>query len=67
MAVMPNTRVERAPRDAPLESRYQFPRAGYFDAALAQAEGHPVFGREVSLRDSWAKIEAQERQKAAKA
>jgi glutaminyl-tRNA synthetase len=66
LLVMENARVEPALANAPLESRYQFERTGYFYLdPLSQREGHPVFNRVVSLRDTWAKIEAQERQKAA--
>lgn len=49
--------VEAALRDAPLGSRYQFERLGYFckDTKDTSPE-RPVFNRIVSLRDSWAKL-----------
>jgi glutaminyl-tRNA synthetase len=37
--------------------RFQFLRQGYFTVDTATAEGHPVFNRTVSLRDTWKKIE----------
>ena len=42
--------------------RYQFEREGYFCADLQQAAGEPlVFNRTVTLRDSWEKIEQQQK------
>ncbi len=42
-------------------SRYQFERLGYFCADPADSsQGNLVFNRTVPLRDSWAKIEAQQ-------
>ena len=39
--------------------RFQFEREGYFCRDLADSEnGKPVFNRTVTLRDTWAKIEA---------
>ncbi|MCB9516620.1 MAG: glutamine--tRNA ligase/YqeY domain fusion protein [Candidatus Latescibacteria bacterium] len=38
---------------------WQFLRHGYFCADQDSTSGHPVFNRAVSLRDSWAKIEAK--------
>jgi glutaminyl-tRNA synthetase len=43
-------------------SRYQFEREGYFCFdAVASTPERPVFNRVVTLRDSWAKIEQQEK------
>ena len=39
------------------EDRFQFERQGYFCADPDSSEGHPVFNRTVTLRDTWAKIE----------
>jgi glutaminyl-tRNA synthetase len=42
--------------------RFQFEREGYFSLDLHQPEDSPmVFNRTVTLRDSWAKIEAQQK------
>jgi glutaminyl-tRNA synthetase len=52
--------VEPSLRDAAPGERFQFERNGYFcvDAVDSQP-GMPVFNRTVTLRDTWAKIEAQ--------
>ena len=39
--------------------RFQFERMGYFAVDLDARPGAPVFNRTVSLKDSWAKIEAK--------
>ena len=38
--------------------RFQFERLGYFVADLDTRPGAPVFNRTVSLKDSWARMEA---------
>jgi glutaminyl-tRNA synthetase len=43
---------------APYGSRYQFERQGYFCVDPDSSPEAMVFNRSVSLRDSWAKIEA---------
>ena len=44
-------------------TRYQFERKGYFCVDTADSTpGKPVFNRTVTLRDSWAKIERQQKQ-----
>ena len=54
------SQLEPALADAAAGERVQFERTGYFvaDASLHQP-GKPVFNRIVTLRDSWAKLEAQ--------
>ncbi|MHB9155324.1 MAG: glutamine--tRNA ligase/YqeY domain fusion protein [Endomicrobiales bacterium] len=52
--------------DAKPGERFQFLRQGYFCADRDCAPGKPVFNRTVTLRDTWAKIEAQQGQKKAK-
>jgi glutaminyl-tRNA synthetase len=45
-------------------ARYQFERKGYFCVdAVDSSPGKPVFNRTVTLRDSWAKIEKQQKQR----
>ncbi len=45
--------------DAEAGSRHQFEREGYFCVdAVDSSPGHLVFNRTVTLRDSWAKLEA---------
>ena len=58
--------VEPSLADAPVESRFQFERLGYFCVDPDSRPGRPVFNRTVTLRDTWAKIErALEREKVA--
>jgi glutaminyl-tRNA synthetase len=52
--------VESSLQHAPPESRYQFERKGYFYCDPVDTKpGAPVFNQIVSLRDTWAKIEAR--------
>jgi glutaminyl-tRNA synthetase len=54
--------VEPSLADAKPGDRFQFEREGYFSLDLHQPEDSPmVFNRTVTLRDSWAKIEAQQK------
>ncbi|MBK9051891.1 MAG: glutamine--tRNA ligase/YqeY domain fusion protein [Chloroflexi bacterium] len=48
-------RVEPALASAPVGSRYQFMRQGYFCLDLDSTPGNLVFNRTVGLRDSWGK------------
>jgi glutaminyl-tRNA synthetase len=51
--------VEPSLADAQPGERFQFEREGYFCVDLHQPKGSPmIFNRTVTLRDSWAKIEA---------
>ncbi|TKB73520.1 MAG: glutamine--tRNA ligase, partial [Nitrospira sp.] len=50
-------RVEPSLEKAPVWSRYQFERIGYFCVDPDSASGRLVFNRTVSLRDAWAKAE----------
>jgi glutaminyl-tRNA synthetase len=53
--------VEPSVQDAAPETRYQFERLGYFAVDADSTGGRMVFNRTVTLRDSWAKIEARDR------
>lgn len=54
--------VEPALAEAKPGDRFQFEREGYFCVDLHQPADAPmVFNRTVTLRDSWAKIEAQQK------
>ena len=44
---------------APAAGRYQFERLGYFAVDPDSKPGAPVFNRTVTLKDTWAKIEAR--------
>jgi glutaminyl-tRNA synthetase len=50
-------KLEPSLADAPVESRYQFERLGYFCVDRESASGKLVFNRTVALRDTWGKIE----------
>ena len=51
-------KLERSLADAASGARYQFERQGYFCVDPDSRPGALVFNRTVSLRDTWAKIEA---------
>ena len=58
--------IEPSVRDMRPGDRFQFEREGYFCLDQEADAEHPVFNRTVTLRDSWAKIEQQQRSQAAK-
>ena len=59
MRTLTQSIVEPSLAEARPGERFQFEREGYFCVDLHQPEGSPiVFNRTVTLRDSWAKIEA---------
>jgi glutaminyl-tRNA synthetase len=51
------SKVEPSVASAPVGSRYQFERLGYFSVDPDSIPGKPVFNRTVALKDTWAKIE----------
>jgi glutaminyl-tRNA synthetase len=51
--------IESAMKQVPVGSHFQFERQGYFCVDPDSSQEKPVFNRSVSLKDSWAKIEAQ--------
>lgn len=53
-------KVEPCLAEAPAGARYQFERLGYFCVDVKDSKpGKPVFNRTVTLRDTWAKLEAR--------
>lgn len=53
-------KVEPCLVEAPAGARYQFERLGYFCVDVKDSKpGKPVFNRTVTLRDTWAKLEAR--------
>ncbi|MBU1710229.1 MAG: hypothetical protein KKE17_09520 [Proteobacteria bacterium] len=57
---MSKTQVKPSLADTKSGSRYQFERQGYFCVdAKDSRDGHLVFNRTVTLRDTWAKITKQ--------
>jgi glutaminyl-tRNA synthetase len=64
LEVLTECSVEPVLADAEPGTRYQFERLGYFCVDLINSvKGKPVFNRTVTLRDQWAKILKQKRQK----
>jgi len=62
LKVLKSTRLEPSLAQAKAGDHCQFERIGYFVADEHDSlPGQPVFNRTVTLRDSWAKIEQQQR------
>jgi glutaminyl-tRNA synthetase len=57
LMTLKSCRIEPGLTNAKAGDSYQFERQGYFCADPDSSEGHPVFNRTVTLRDTWAKIE----------
>jgi len=57
LEVIAQAKLEPSLGNAPIESRYQFERLGYFCADRDSGPGRSVFNRTVALKDSWAKVE----------
>jgi glutaminyl-tRNA synthetase len=51
-----DAKVEPAIARAPVGTRFQFERLGYFCVDPDSRDGRPVFNRTVTLKDTWAKI-----------
>ncbi len=58
--VLRGCKVEPSLGDVPAGTRFQFERLGYFCADPDSAPGRPVFNRTVSLKDTWARVNARE-------
>jgi len=57
-----SSRVEPSLVDAAPGSRYQFERLGYFCVdSVNSSDGALVFNRTITLRDSWAKMESEQK------
>ena len=54
--------VEPALAGAAIGETVQFERLGYFAPDPDSTPGHPVFNRTLTLKDTWAKVQAQGRQ-----
>jgi glutaminyl-tRNA synthetase len=61
LRVLTGCRVESCLAGAAPGERFQFERKGYFCADNDSTEEKPVFNRTIPLRDTWAKIEARNR------
>ncbi len=60
LEVLRGCRLEPRAAGAQAGARYQFERIGYFCVDPDSAPGRPVFNRTVTLRDTWARIEARQ-------
>jgi glutaminyl-tRNA synthetase len=67
LVALTGCRVEPYLASAATGTRFQFERLGYFCVDLDGAPGKLVFNRTVTLKDTWAKIEAKGMAKAAPA
>ena len=54
--------VEPALAGAPVGETVQFERLGYFCPDPDSTLEHPVFNRTLTLKDTWAKVQARGRQ-----
>ena len=62
LQVIPGCRVEESLKNAQPGSLFQFERIGYFCVdSIHSTPQQPVFNRTVSLRDSWAKIQQDQK------
>ena len=59
LVVASNAKIEPGVAGAPIGSRYQFERTGYFISDSDSKPGALVFNRTVTLRDSWEKQKAK--------
>ncbi len=64
LEVLPQAKLEPSLAGAPVGSRHQFERMGYFCVDPDSAAGRLVFNRTAGLRDTWARIEKREKGKA---
>ncbi len=63
LTVLENCRLEPALADAAKGEAIQFERLGYFCLDANSTPQHPVFNRTITLRDSWAKVQAKDNKK----
>jgi glutaminyl-tRNA synthetase len=54
-------RLEPSLAGLPAGARVQFERLGYFAVDRDATAGRPVFNRIVTLRDTWARVQAKNR------
>jgi glutaminyl-tRNA synthetase len=60
LEVLAGCKAEPSVAAAPVGSRFQFERLGYFAVDPDSTPQLPIFNRTVSLRDAWAKIEQKQ-------
>jgi glutaminyl-tRNA synthetase len=66
LEVIAQAKLEPSLANAPIESRYQFERLGYFCVDPDSKPGHLVFNRTAALKDTWAKVEKKIEKKSGK-
>lgn len=66
LEVIDDAKIEPSLAEAKPGDRYQFERIGYFCVDSDSTDDKPVFNRTVTLKDTWAKIQKQQKQKAKK-
>ena len=59
LEILPHCRIEPSVAGAPAGTRYQFERVGYFCVDPDSTDDRLVFNRTVTLKDTWARIEAR--------
>jgi glutaminyl-tRNA synthetase len=64
LEIVSNAQLEPSLANAAAGDRYQFERLGYFCVDPDSAPGKLVFNRTLALKDTWAKIEKKQPQKA---
>jgi glutaminyl-tRNA synthetase len=60
--VLVGCQVEPSLADVPVGETVQFERLGYFCADPDSTPDRPVFNRTLTLKDTWARLQAQGRQ-----
>jgi glutaminyl-tRNA synthetase len=63
LEVIARAKLEPSLANAPIGSRYQFERLGYFCVDSDSKPGRLVFNRTVALKDTWAKVEKKNEKK----
>lgn len=56
LTILTHCRVEAALANAKVLDPFQFQRLGYFNVDSDSRQGHLIFNRTVSLKDSWSKV-----------
>jgi glutaminyl-tRNA synthetase len=60
LTILSTAKVEPVVKDLPAGARFQFERMGYFCVDTKHSRpGEPVINRAVTLRDTWAKVQAK--------
>jgi glutaminyl-tRNA synthetase len=59
LEILANARLEPSLSDVPVGTTVQFERLGYFCVDPDSTKSQPVFNRTITLRDTWAKLQAK--------